>query len=105
MASRHTDEVSFHGNIEFPSGNHTMRDEEELSPTRQVQLDESSESTRVSTKRRRDRRSRLSDAMRAWLGPQTPGVEGKICIIETLEVCLGPSNTAIMSKWPSHRPK
>ncbi|KAL6313467.1 hypothetical protein AAG906_005413 [Vitis piasezkii] len=50
-------------------GYHMMRSEEELSPTHEVQLDEISDSTRVSTKRRCDRRSCLSDAMQVGLGP------------------------------------
>ena len=105
MASKRTDEVSFHGNVEFPFGNHTMQYEEEFSPTRQVQLDESFDSTRVSTKMRHDKRSGLSNTMRAWLGSQTPSVGGKPCIEITLEARLGPSNATIMSEWPSHPPK
>ena len=35
--------------------------------------DESSEFTRVSSKRQRDKRPQLSDAIRARLGPQAPG--------------------------------
>ena len=74
---------------------------EEFSPTRQVQLDESIDSTRVSTKRRRNKRSRLSNSMRAWLGPQRPYIEGKASMVKTLEARLGPSTAAIVSEWPS----
>ncbi|KAL6311133.1 hypothetical protein AAG906_012618 [Vitis piasezkii] len=60
--------ASFPRNVEFPWRSHDTI-EEELSPTHEVQLDEISDSTRVSTKRRCDRRSRLSDAMQVGLGP------------------------------------
>ena len=96
MASRQTDETFFPRNVEFSSSSHTTRFEKEFSPAYQVQQDESTDFTRVSTKRRRDRRSRLSDAMRAQLGPQTPGIKAKPCMVETLEARLGPSITAIM---------
>ncbi|RVW57799.1 hypothetical protein CK203_117261 [Vitis vinifera] len=55
-------------NAEFPLA-HMMRSEEEFSPNHEVQLDEIFDSTQVSTKRRCDRRSRLSDAMQVGLGP------------------------------------
>lgn len=46
----------------------------------------------------------LFDAMRARLGPQTPGVERRPCVATTQEVRLGPSAAVVMSKWPSHPP-
>lgn len=46
--------------------------------------------------------SRLSDAMRARLGPQTLGVEGKPGMVETLKARLGHSTTTFMPEWPSH---
>ena len=46
--------------------------------------------------RRRDGRSRLSDAMQAQLGPQTLGIEGKPGMVETLEARLGLLATTIM---------
>ena len=70
-----------------------------------MQLDKSSDSTRVSTKRKCDRRSHLSDAMRAQLGPQTPGIGEKPCIEKTMETRLGPSIAEIISEWPSHSPR
>ena len=63
-----TNEASFLRNAEFPLA-HMMRSEEEFSPNHEVQLDEIFDSTQVSTKRRCDRRSRLSDAMQVGLGP------------------------------------
>ncbi|RVW27651.1 hypothetical protein CK203_104999 [Vitis vinifera] len=40
-----------------------------FSPAHQMQLDEGTNYTRASMKKRRDKRSRLSDTMRAQLGP------------------------------------
>ena len=68
-------------------------------------MDKSSDSTQVSTKRKHDRRSHLSDAMRAQLGPQTPGIGEKPCIEKTMETRLGPSVVEIISEWPSHSPR
>ena len=100
-ASRRTDEASFPGNAEFPSSSHTTQYEEEFLLARQVQLDEGTDSTRVSTKMRHDRKSRLSDAMRARLEPQVLDIEGKPNMTKTLEARLSSSATTIMSKWPS----
>ncbi|RVW57830.1 hypothetical protein CK203_115962 [Vitis vinifera] len=51
--------------------------EEKFPPTCPTLLDESSDSTRISTKKRRDKRSQLSNAMRTWLGPPDTWHEGK----------------------------
>ena len=67
--SRRTDKASFLGNVKFPFRSHTTRSDEEFLPAHQVQLDEGIDSTQVSTKKRRDRRLRLSNVIRAWLGP------------------------------------
>ena len=48
-----------------PQGQHT--------PMHQAPQEESSDSTRLSSKRQRDKRPQLSDTMRARLGPQEPG--------------------------------
>ena len=48
-------------------------------------------------KRRRNRRLRLLDVLRARLGPQAPGMEGQSCILETLKACLGPSVIVVVS--------
>ena len=55
-----------------------MRDErswERPMPTYHAPQDESLDSTRLSSKRQRDKRPQLSDAMHARLGPQEPGKE------------------------------
>ena len=49
-------------------------------------------------KRRRGRRSDLSNAMQAQLGPQAPGVEEQPCILETLKARLGALPTVVMSE-------
>ena len=67
-----------------------------------MQLDESSDFTRVSTKGRHDQRSHLSNAMRARLGPQSPSIGGKPYVAETLEARLGPSAATIISELPYH---
>ena len=50
---------------------------------------------------RRDRRSHLSDAMRARLGPQALGVEGQSQMAKTLMAHLGPPTATTMSERPS----
>ena len=50
-----------------------VRPQERHTPMHQAPQKESSDSTRLSSKRQRDRRPQLSDAMRARLGPQEPG--------------------------------
>ena len=70
--------------------------EEELSPASQMKVDEGTDSTQALMKRRCDRRSCLSNALRARLGPQAPGVEGQPCVSETLKAHLGRSSTVVM---------
>ena len=78
------------------------RFEEELSPASQMKVDEGTDSTQALMKRRCDRRSCLSNALRARLGPQAPGVEGhpgvegQPCVSETLKAHLGRSSTVVM---------
>ncbi|KAJ9678148.1 hypothetical protein PVL29_022900 [Vitis rotundifolia] len=50
-----------------------VRPQERHTPMHQAPQEESSDSTRLSSKRQRDKRPQLSDAMRARLGPQEPG--------------------------------
>ncbi|RVW14382.1 hypothetical protein CK203_090487 [Vitis vinifera] len=50
-----------------------VRPQERHTPMHQAPQEESSNSTRLSAKRQRDKRPQLSDAMRARLGPQEPG--------------------------------
>ena len=79
--------------------------EEELSLASQMQVDEGTDSTQALMKRRCDRRSRLSNALRARLGPQAPGVEGQPCVSKTLKAHLGPSSTIVMLEWPFQPPR
>ena len=99
-ASRWTDEAFFPKNTEFTSGSYMAQFEEELSPASQMKVDEGTDSTQALMKRRCDRRSCLSNALRARLGPQAPGVEGQPCVSETLKAHLGPSSTVVMLEWP-----
>ena len=62
--------------------------------TRHVQREESSDSTRVSSKRQREKMSQLSDAMRARLGPQTPNKNRPHTTI-SLEAHSKPSDSPI----------
>ena len=66
------------GNAEFPYNEQEMQSKQRSSPACHAQQDESSDSTRVLAKMRRNRKSQLSDAMRAKLGPQMPGMGGEI---------------------------
>lgn len=50
---------------------------------------------------RRDRRSQLSNLMRARLRPQTPGVE-KPCIATAQKANPGPSVAPVIPDWPPH---
>ena len=81
-----------------------MQFEEKSPPICQAPLDESSDSTRISTKRRRDRRSQLLDAMRARLGPQTPGMEGRPRIVIAQEVYPSSLVVAVMLDWLPYPP-
>ncbi|KAL6328428.1 hypothetical protein AAG906_034572 [Vitis piasezkii] len=67
--SRQNEEVTYPGKAEFLSNESEMMPEQRSPLACHTQQDESLDSTRVSTKRRRDRKSQLSDAMRARLGP------------------------------------
>ena len=50
-----------------------VRPQERHTPMHQAPQEESSDSTRLSSKRQRNKRPQLSDAMRTRLGPQEPG--------------------------------
>ena len=75
--SKQNDEVSYLGNAKFPSEEQGMQPEERSPSAYHAPLDESSDSTRVSTKRRHDKRSQLLDAIFARLGPHVPSMRGK----------------------------
>ncbi|KAL6333282.1 hypothetical protein AAG906_028465 [Vitis piasezkii] len=51
---------------------YNVRPQERHTPMHQTPQEESSNSTRLSSKRQRDKRPQLSGAMRARLGPQEP---------------------------------
>ena len=74
--SRQNEEATYPGNAEFPCNELERMLEQRSPPACHTQQDESSDSTRVSTKRKCDRKSQLSDAMRARLGPQIPNTGG-----------------------------
>ena len=46
---------------------------------------------------RRDRKSQLSDAMRAKLRPQMPSMGGKLHIATTQEACPSPSAAPVIT--------
>ena len=70
-----------------------------------MQSDEGTSSTRALKKTRRNRRSHLSDVIRARLRPQVLGVEGQPCILKTLRARLGQPTAAITSEWLSQPPR
>ena len=71
-------------------------------PTYHAPQDESSNSTRLSSKRQRDKRPQLSDAMRARLGPQTPGKE-RPPTVATWETYPNPSVAPTIRGNPPHQ--
>ncbi|RVW36617.1 hypothetical protein CK203_072880 [Vitis vinifera] len=75
--SKQNEEVSFPQNAKFPSSSQEVQLEEKVPPTCPTLLDESFDFTSILTKRRHDKKLQLSNAMRARLGPQTPGMEGR----------------------------
>lgn len=99
--SRRTTEASYPGDTKFSSGSYSRQFREESSSDRQMQSDEGTTSTHVSRKIRHDRRSHLSDAMQAQLGPQAPSVEGQSHMLETLRVHLGPPVAAPLQEQSS----
>ncbi|KAL6321871.1 hypothetical protein AAG906_035575 [Vitis piasezkii] len=86
--------------IEFSSSSY-LKVKEESSSDRQMQPNEGTTSTRVSKKMRRNKRSHLLDALRAWMGPQAPSVERQSCMLEILSARLGPPATTPMLERPS----
>ena len=102
--SKQNEKMSFPKDAKFISGSQEIRPKEKFPPTCQALLDESFDSTHISTKMRHDRRSQLSDTMWARLGHQTPGMEGRPCVAATQEACLGSSATMVMLEWPSRPP-
>ena len=74
--SRQNEEATYPGNAEFLSNEQEIQPKERSPPTCHASQDESSESTHISAKKRHDRKSQLSDAMRARLGPQMLNMGG-----------------------------
>ncbi|KAL6322784.1 hypothetical protein AAG906_019053 [Vitis piasezkii] len=68
----------------------------------QAPQDESSDSTRLSSKRQRDKRPQLSDAMRARLGPQEPG-KTKPPVATTWEMYPDPLVTPVVQNNLLHQ--
>ena len=85
----------------FSYGSYLRQSREESSSNHQVQPDEETISTQVSRNMRHDKRSHLSDAIQARLGPQVPSAEGQSCMSETLRARLGPLAVTPMSEGPS----
>ena len=81
-----------------------MKLEERSTPACHAQQDESSNSTIISTKRRRDRKSQLLDAMLVRLGPQMPGLEMKPLVVMAQEACPDSSVAPFITDWPPHLP-
>ena len=82
-----------------------MRDErprEQPVPMYHAPQDESSDSTRLSSKRQRDKRPQLSNAMRARLGPQEPSKE-KPPTTMTWETYPNPPVAPIIRGNPLHQ--
>ena len=82
-----------------------MRDErprEQPVPMYHAPQDESSDSTRLSSKRQRDKRPQLSNAMRARLGPQEPSKE-KSPMTMTWETYPNPPVAPIIRGNPLHQ--
>ena len=67
--SRQNEEAMYPRNVEFLYNEQGMQPEQRFSPACHAPQDESSNSTRVLTKKRRNRKSQLLDAMRARLEP------------------------------------
>ena len=89
-------------NVELPYNEQEIQLKERSLPACHVQQDESFDSTRVLAKKRRDRKSQLSDAMCARLRPQMPGMGGKLHIETTQEACPGTSAAPLVADWPAH---
>nr|CAN72987.1 hypothetical protein VITISV_005625 [Vitis vinifera] len=81
-----------------------MQPKQIFPPACHTQQVESSDSIRVSSKRRHGRKSQLSNAMRARLGPQMHGMRGKSHIATAQEACPGPLVALAVIDWPPHPP-
>ena len=87
----------------FPLEVHEAWPNEAPMHARQVRREESSDSTRVSSKRQHEKRPQISDAMRARLGPQTPHKNRPHTTI-SLEAHSKPSNSPISQGHAARHP-
>ncbi|RVW49667.1 hypothetical protein CK203_076710 [Vitis vinifera] len=78
-----------------------VRPQERHTPMHQAPQEESSDSTRLSAKRQRNKRPQLSDAMRARLGPQEPG-RPRPPVAATWEAHPDPLVTLMVQNVPPH---
>ncbi|XP_034704229.1 uncharacterized protein LOC117928460 [Vitis riparia] len=95
-------ESIYPGTAEAIPETRSARPHEPHTPMPQAPREESSNSTHFSSKRQRDRRSQLSGAMRARLGPQQPG-RPKSPVTTTRGVHHDPTVTPIPQNVLSHR--
>ena len=101
--SRHNQEVTYPRTIEPLPNVHRVWPGEGPLPTCCTPQDESSDSTRISSKRQCNRKSQLSDAMCARLGLQAPGKD-KPLTTTAQEAYLSPSVAPITQNCPPHQP-
>ena len=80
---RQTVETSFLRGTKLSSDSYSRRSKEEPLLACQTQSDKGISSTWASRKKRRCRGSHLFKSIRAWLGPQTLGMEVKPCMSKT----------------------
>ena len=71
-------------------------------PIRHEQREESSDSTRVSSKRKCEKRPQISDAMRSWLGPQAPS-KNRPCTTATPASHPRPSASPVSQGHATHQ--
>ena len=101
--SRHNQEATYLGNVKPSPNLRDVRPNEVSLVAYHAPQDESSDSTRVLSKRQRDKRLQLSDGMRARLGPQTPGKD-RLHIATARKAYLGPSVVPNTQGYPTHQP-
>ena len=100
--SRLNQGVAYPGTIGVALDMRNERPHERPLPMYHAPQDESSDSTRVSSKRQRDKRPQLSDAMHARLGPHAPGKE-RPPMAATWETYPNPSVASTTRGNPPHQ--
>ena len=91
------------GDASPPLDAHAKCPREAPRPTRHEQREESSDSTWVSSKRQREKRPQISDAMRAQLGPQAPN-KNRPCTTATPASHPRPSTSPVSQGHATHQP-